>query len=137
MSLLHFKKKKKSTSDVQGYTIRSLALLDDLGPDGGPAPILPAHAEPKRRGDDLLILGRNLPFAHDSISRSESIARCGTTPSDRISCGRRLLGGTRRPRGELCRKREMMPTRQGNDEKKKEARRSPKTTMHNVQLIFF
>jgi hypothetical protein len=92
VSLFIRKKKKKSTSDVQGHIIRSLALLDDLRPNGGPTRVLPTHAEPKRRRDDLLVLGCDLPFAHDSIARSESIAGRGATPRDRI-LGRGLLGG--------------------------------------------
>jgi hypothetical protein len=104
--------------------IRSLALLDDLRPDSGPTPVLPTHAEPKRGRDDLLILGCNLPFAHDSIARSESITGRGVTPSDRIGgcgCGgRRLLGGRfggGGPRGEECRKREMPMSQEKGDEK--------------------
>jgi hypothetical protein len=69
--LFYFSKKKRSTSDVHGHRIGSIALLD-LGPDGGPAPVLPTHAKPKGRRDDLL--GRNLPFAHDGIAGPESVA---------------------------------------------------------------
>lgn len=132
--LFFFREKK----DVQGHIIRSLALLDDLGPDGGPTPVLPTHAEPKRRRDDLLILGCDLPFAHDSIARSESIAGRGATPSDRIGggCGgRRLLGGG--PRGEACRKCEMPMRQEEGDEKEEAGRRRPNTTMHNVRPVPF
>jgi hypothetical protein len=130
--MIFFFIQKKSTSDVQGHIIRSLALLDDLGPDGGPAPVLPTHAKPKIRRDDLLILGCDLPFTHDGIARSESIAGRGATPRDRIGCGGGGLGrgGSR---GEDRRKREVMPTRQEGDEKQEARRRSPTTTMHNVR----
>ena len=112
--------------DAQGRIVGSLALLDDLGPDSGSAPVLPTRTQPKRRRDDLL--GRNLPFAHNSIARPESIARRGAAPYDRIGFGRGLLG---RPHEGECRKREML-TREGDDEK--EARRSPTTTVHNVRV---
>ena len=136
LSFFREKGKKSRRRDVQGHIIRSLALLDDIGPDSGPTPVLPTHAEPKRRRDDFLVLGCNLPFAHDSIARSESIASRGATPGDRIGCGcggRRILGGG--PRGEVCRKREMPMRQEVSDEK--EARRSPNTTMHNVRSFFY
>ena len=58
-------------SDAHRHRIRPISLLD-LGPDSGPAPVLPAHAKPKGRRDDLL--GRDLPFAHNSIAGPEPVA---------------------------------------------------------------
>lgn len=122
--LFIFRKREGRWSDVHGHRIGSIALLD-LGPDSGPAPVLPTHAKPKGRRDDLL--GRDLPSAHNGIAGPESIAWRGAAPRDRKGF---LLGRRRRRPREECRKREMLTRQGGAEKKKKEARRSPKTTMH-------
>ncbi|KAF8488450.1 hypothetical protein F5888DRAFT_1639207, partial [Russula emetica] len=93
--------KKKSTSDVQGQTIRSLAVLDDLGTDSGPTPA-PPLMQSQKEGETSVICHSPAIVSPDP-NRSPGAGQLYDGSSEEDEEG-----------GEECHKREMLMRQEGS-----------------------